>query len=55
MRLLVEVFVLINLAFLTLDIYLAHSTNNFHRRSEYIPLYYSAVAPVLLFIGLVAT
>jgi len=54
MRLLVEVFVLINLAFLTLDIYLAHSTNDFHRRSEYIPLYYSAVAPLLLFIGLVA-
>ena len=53
-RLLVEVFVLINLAFLTLDIYLAHSTNDFHRRSEYIPLYYSAVAPLLLFIGLVA-
>jgi hypothetical protein len=53
-RLLVEVFVLINLAFLTIDIYLAHSTNDFHRRSEYIPLYYSAVAPLLLFIGLVA-
>ena len=54
MRLLVELFVLVNLAFLTLDIYLAHSTNDFHRRTEYIPLYYSAVAPVLLFIGLVA-
>ena len=54
MRLLVEVFVLINLAFLTLDIYLAHSTNDFHRRSEYIPLYYSAVAPLLLLIGLIA-
>ncbi|HSE24812.1 MAG TPA: hypothetical protein VLB68_24335 [Pyrinomonadaceae bacterium] len=54
MRLLVEVFVLINLAFLTLDIYLAHSTNDFHRRSEYIPRYYSAVAPLLLLIGLIA-
>jgi len=54
LRLLVEVFVLINLAFLTLDIYLAHSTNEFHRRSEYIPLYYSAVAPLLLLIGLIA-
>ena len=54
LRLLVEVFVLINLAFLTLDIYLAHSTNDFHRRTEYIPLYYSAVAPLLLLIGLIA-
>lgn len=52
--LLVEAFVLINLAFLTLDIYLAHSTNDFHRRTEYIPLYYSAVAPLFLLIGLVA-
>jgi hypothetical protein len=54
LRLLVEVFVFINLAFLTLDIYLAHSTNDFHRRTEYIPLYYSAVAPLLLLIGLIA-
>jgi len=41
----VEAFVLINLAFLALDIYLAHSTNEFRRRSEYIPLYYSLLAP----------
>jgi hypothetical protein len=54
MRLWVEVFVLINLAFLTLDIYLAHSTNEFHRRTEYIPLYYSAFAPLVLLAGLIA-
>ena len=50
----VEAFVLINLAFLALDIYLAHSTNEFRRRSEYIPLYYSLIAPVVLLIGMVA-
>jgi len=50
----VEAFVLINLAFLALDIYLAHSTNEFRRRSEYIPLYYSLIAPVVLLAGLIA-
>ena len=50
----VEAFVLVNLAFLSLDIYLAHSTNQFHRRTEYIPLYFSFVAPIVLLIGLVA-
>ena len=50
----VELFVLINLAFLALDIYLAHSTNEFHRPAEYIPLYFSILAPVVLLIGLIA-
>jgi hypothetical protein len=50
----VEAFVLVNLAFLALDIYLAHSTNEFRRRSEYIPLYYSLVAPFVLLAGLIA-
>src|ERR1041385_2008494 len=50
----VETFVLINLAFLALDIYLAHSTNEFRRRSEYIPLFYSLIAPVVLLMGLIA-
>ena len=50
----VEVFVFINLAFLALDIYLAHSTNAFRRRSEYIPLYYSLIAPVVLLVALLA-
>ena len=45
---------LINLAFLALDIYLAHSTNDFRRRTEYIPLYYSLVAPLVLLAGLIA-
>ncbi|HSB29072.1 MAG TPA: hypothetical protein VLE19_14500 [Pyrinomonadaceae bacterium] len=50
----VEAFVLINFAFLTLDIYLAHSTNEFRRRTEYIPLYYSFIAPLVLLVGLIA-
>ncbi len=49
---LLEIFVLLNLGFLTLDIYLAHSTNEFREKAEYIPLYFSACAPVFLLIGL---
>lgn len=49
-----EAFVLVNLAFLAPDIYLAHSTNLFHRWSEYIPLYFSLVAPVVLVAALAA-
>jgi len=51
---LVECFVCVNLAFLTFDIYLAHSVNDFRRTAEYIPLYFSAVAPAVLIVGLVA-
>jgi hypothetical protein len=44
-----EVFVLVNFGFLGLDIYLAHSVNQFHHEAEYIPLWFSlAAAPVLL-------
>jgi len=45
---LVEAFALINLGFLTFDIYLAHSVNGFRRAAEYIPLYFSAAAPLIL-------
>jgi hypothetical protein len=48
----VEVFVLVNFAALTLDIYLAHSVNEFRRWPEYIPLYFSMGAPVVLLAGL---
>jgi hypothetical protein len=48
----VEVFVTLNLGFLTFDIYLAHSVNQFRNEAEYIPLLFSAVAPVLLIIAL---
>src|SRR4029077_16669917 len=50
--LLLEIFVLLNLGFLTFDIYLAHSVNGFRQHAEYIPLYFSAAAPVVLLIGL---
>ena len=44
----VEGFVTLNIAFLTFDIYLAHSVNQFRRPEEYIPLIFSALAPCLL-------
>ncbi len=53
-RLLLEAFVTTNLAFLAFDIYLAHSMNDFRRPAEYIPLYFSIAAPLLLVIGLAA-
>ena len=52
-RLWIEAFVLINVAFLSIDIYLAHSFNKFHHPAEFVPLYYSLAAPVLLLVGLI--
>lgn len=52
-RLWLEVFVLVNLGFLGPDIYLAHSTNSFRHAAEYIPLYFSLAAPLVLLAGLV--
>jgi hypothetical protein len=48
----VEAFAILNIGFLTFDIYLAHSVNQFRNEAEYIPLLFSATAPVLLIIGL---
>ncbi len=48
----VEVFSLGNLAFLALDIFIAHSENGFLRRAEYFPLYFSLAAPALLLAAL---
>jgi hypothetical protein len=48
----VEAFALINIGFLTFDIYLAHSVNQFRARAEYIPLFFSACAPLFLIIAL---
>jgi hypothetical protein len=53
-RLWVEAFVLFNFLALAFDIYLAHSTNQFRRESEYVPFYFSALAPLVLLAGLVA-
>jgi len=48
----VEAFAILNLGFLTLDIYLAHSVNQFRNRAEYIPLLFSAISPLVLMVGL---
>lgn len=52
--LLLELFVLFNFFVLVLDIYLAHSENEFYWRAEYFPVYFSAVASVILLAGLIA-
>jgi hypothetical protein len=44
----VELFALFNLAGLAPDIFLAHSTNFFHHKTEYIPLIFSIVSPVVM-------
>ncbi|HEV7221345.1 MAG TPA: hypothetical protein VGN42_01495, partial [Pirellulales bacterium] len=53
-RWLTEAFVLVNLAFLSADIYLAHSVNQFSHPAEYVPLYFSMVAPMVLLAALAA-
>jgi hypothetical protein len=50
----VETFALGNLAFLALDIFIAHSENGFLRPAEYLPLYFSLTAPLLLAVALLA-
>lgn len=44
----VELFVTVNLAILAIDIVIAHSVNHFGKPAEYIPLYVSIIAPVVL-------
>lgn len=44
----VEAFALANLAFLALDIYIAHSENGFLRKAEWVPFFFSLAAPLLL-------
>jgi hypothetical protein len=44
----VELFVLFNLGGLAPDIFLAHSTNAFHSRAEFVPLIFSLAAPAIL-------
>lgn len=50
--LIIEIFVLANLGFLALDIYIAHSTNKFHHAAEWAPFFFSLLAPVLLAVEL---
>lgn len=47
-RYVLELFVLSNIAFLALDVFMAHSINHFHHPSEWIPFYFSILASVAL-------
>lgn len=51
--LMVELFVVSNFSFLILDIIIAHKVNDFHHWAEWIPLYYSAAASLVLGINLI--
>jgi hypothetical protein len=53
-RVWLELFILVNIALLCLDIYLAHSVNQFRHEAEYLPLYFSLAAPLVLLVGLLA-
>jgi hypothetical protein len=53
-RLLLELFALVNFAFLAPDIYIAHSMNSFRHSAEWIPFYFSLAAPVVLLVALVS-
>ena len=44
----VEVFIIANLGFLALDVWVAHSVNRFERQPEWLPFYFSLAAPVFL-------
>ncbi len=48
---LVEIFALGNLAFLALDVYIAHLINDFAHGAEWIPVVFSTLAPLLLLRG----
>jgi len=48
----IEGFAILNIGFLTFDIYLAHSVNQFRNRAEYIPFFFSASAPLILLLAL---
>lgn len=48
----IEAFAILNIGFLTFDIYLAHSVNQFRNEAEFLPLLFSATTPLLLVVGL---
>ena len=47
-RLIIELFVIANLAFLALDVTLAHAVNLFRAPAEWLPVIFSIAAPILL-------
>ena len=48
----VELFALSNLAFLALDVYIAHSANSFAVSAEWIPVVFSLTSPLTLLLGI---
>lgn len=48
----IEAFAILNIGFLTFDIYLAHSVNQFRSGAEYVPFLFSASAPAVLTVAL---
>jgi len=48
----VDAFVTVNLAFMVLDIFLAHSSNQFRYQPEYIPVWFSILRRRSLLVGL---
>lgn len=50
---LLDIFVISNFFFLALDIFYAHSINDFAHKGEWIPFYFSIIATILLGINLV--
>ena len=50
--LILELFVMVNLAFLALDVFIAHSVNAFAHWGEWIPLLFSIIASLLLLLTL---
>lgn len=50
---LLELFVVSNLAFLILDVYLAHSFNDFAHWAEWIPVYFAGIGTIALAVAVV--
>jgi hypothetical protein len=48
----VELFIFLNVSFLSADVYVAHSMNGFAHWAEWIPFGYSVAAPVLLIVAM---
>ena len=48
----VELFAILNIGFLTFDIYLAHNVNQFRNPAEYVPFFFSLSSPLVLIVAL---
>lgn len=51
-RLILDLFITVNLAFLAVDVYLAHASNSFAHRAEWLPFYFSMIASLLVAVSL---